>query len=422
MMFVNKIKLFIALMMTGFFLISCAGSSAPELAIERKSDFFWGGLESDAIYESQILGDYLLLSTDRGLAAIALNSENPQARWLVRSRGRIFNHTLFTPTSSEIVKYFYLERHRLRFYDIEPGNGQNFPSAHLTANYSTRRYGDFLEGSLPSRMRFSPDGSLFYIARFAQVLLFYTDGSETPGDTFVIPNFINYYQVDDDFYYYRTFKRQFFSTHKLGALDMLQREEVWRNHYGPDYQDWDDIVDSFPIFDEEGKLFFVIRAYPHETFENEGLLILEALKKTTGEVLEQWEWTTQNAAGTGVPIGPVHIVDHHLVGEIHGPSRISRINLTTSEILWTTDVEHDPLQMIYVREEQQWAVLLSNGSVIFLDEQTGKIARRVILDLEIEKFSYGRIHLMSDGNIAGHLNNIAAGIPPRSIFFYFHGE
>ncbi len=419
----KKINLLAVLVIASLFLISCIGSSTPPLNIHSHSRFFWGGLEADAIYESQALGGHLLISTDRGLAAVALDAENPQARWLIRSKGKIVNHTLFSPVSSDKIQYFYIEQHRLRFYDILPGDGENFPSIQLTANISTRRYGDLLDGVNPSRMSYAPDGSLFYIARYAQVLLFHTDGSKTPGSPVLIPNFVSYFAVDDDYFFYRTFMRQFFSTHMLGALDMHQKEEVWRNQYGPDYQDWEDIVDSFPLMDEEGRLFFVIRAYPHETFDQEGLMIVEELEKATGKVIRHWEWKTKNAAGTGVPIGPMHIVDHHLIGEVHGPSMISSIDLHTSEILWTTDVEHNPLQMIHIRKDQQWALLLGNGSIVFLDEQTGEIMRRIeTLDLEIEEYSYGSVHLMENGNIAGHLNNKAAFTEPRSIFFYLHTE
>ncbi len=400
-------------------LVSCARSSSPDLSLNRQGNTLWGEFDTLSIFQSHVLKNYLLLSTDRGLAGLKLDLDEQSAKWILNSQDLILNHTVVSDIEEDAAQYFYLERHRLRFFKLTVPHSGKFPTARSLGVVSTRRYGTLFDGVTPSRYLYAGDRSTLYLARYGRVLGFKPD--RVAPDYFSIPNFISYMIADHDYLYYRTFERERPSDHIFAAIDMENRKELWRKHFGPDYQeDWYDIVDSFPVLASDGRIFFIIRAYPSEDYHEKGLfLVKEIIDRKTGEEKTWAELFTNKAVGEDIPVGPIHIHQHHLAGEIHQPGLLEVFDLEKGAILWSIDLGAPLLDLKLDPTDRFYIVLSGDARVLFLDSMTGEIIREILApDYSAKTFSYGQVHLTQQGDIAGQINNKEAFTSPRAIFFY----
>ena len=398
-------------------LSACSKVAGPAIPLKSDTTAFWGELESISISQSQLLGEHLLLSTDLGLVQMSFSQAQAQAKYLTYTKDLILIHGLFSSFDASSKRYFYLKDSRLRFYQLSLSAGETNPKIKSQGSVSTKKYGTLFDGITPGRHTSSPDGSSLYLARYAQLALF--KPGEKAKNTFHMPNFASYMFADQDYFYYRTFEREKTSSHIMACVDMQESREVWRKYYGPNYQPWYDIADSFPVLSPQGQLYHIIRAYPNENFDKQGLFLVEHIDKTDGEVIKSIEIETSKAIGTDVPVGTLIVHEDLLLGEIDLSLSLSLLDLNTGNILWTQAFETPVLDMLYDAKLNRWVLLMGDASIIALDKNSGeKVMELPPLNFTAHSFSYGQVHITENGDFAGHLNNKEAYTIPRSVFFY----
>ncbi len=417
-MVLSKHCLFLLTLIGFLFFSSCTLTNYPSIQIQANPDQLWSYTDNYAIYQSQTIGNHLLVSTDRGLIDLRVDFDDPYAQWLIRSKDLILNHSIAKTTENDRKRYFYLERSSLRFFDIEASPLELQVKKQSLGSVSTKKYGTFLDGINPSRHVFSPAGDTLYIARYGNIYAF--KPGQNPLDAFHIPNFASHIIADNQYVYYRAFERERPSSHLFAAVDTKKDHEVWRKLYGPDHQQWYDIVDSFPVLSTDEQLYFIVRAYPITNYDQEGLFILEHIEKESGKVLDHFELITPHSIGQSIPLGPIRITDKHLVGEVYAPARLSKLDLSDGKELWTKSLEHPLLDLIYDIYRDEWVALLENGGVTTFDPTSGQIIRTINPpEFDAHTFSYGQIHVTEEGYYLGHLNNREAYTYPRALFFAY---
>jgi hypothetical protein len=412
----RQLKLYSFLLIL-FLLSACSKSTGPVVSLQSDKSAISGQFETISISQSQLLGDHLLLSTDLGLVQMSFSQAQVKANYLIHTKDLILIHGLISSLDASSKQYFYIKNSRLHFYNLSLSADEVFTKIKSQGYVSTKKYGALFDGITPGRYVSAPDGSSLYLARYAQLALF------KPGDkaknTFHMPNFASYIVADNDYLYYRTFEREKTSSHIIACVDMQKSEELWRRYYGPDYQPWYDIADSFPVLSQDGKLYHIIRAYPLESFDKQGIFLIENINRMNGEVIKSFEIETSKAIGRDIPTGPLVIHEDMMLAEIDLPKSLSMMDLTTGSILWTQTFEVPVLDIIHDTKLDRWVLLMGDASIIALDKISGKTVMKLPpLELKAKDFSYGQLHITEKGHFAGHLNNREAYTIPRSIFFY----
>jgi hypothetical protein len=396
---------------------ACSRVAGPTVSLQSASSAFWGELESISISQSQLLGDHLLLSTDLGLVQMSFAQDQAQAEYLIHTKDLILIHGLFSSLDASSKKYFYIKDSRLRFFQLSLPANQADPRIKSQGSVSTKKYATLFDGITPGRHTSAPDGSSIYLARYTQLAQF--KPGEKAKSTFHMPNFASYMLADQDKFYYRTYERERKSSHIMACVDMQESREVWRKYYGPDHQPWYDIADSFPVLSPQGQLYHIIRAYPDQNFDKQGLFLVEQIDKTNGEVIKSIEIENSKAIGTDVPVGKLIVHEDLLLGEIDVSLSLSLLDLNTGNILWNQAFEAPVLDMLYDAKLNRWVLLMGDASIIALDKLSGeKVMELPPLDFTAHSFSYGQLHITENGDFAGHLNNKEAYTIPRSVFFY----
>lgn len=399
------------------FFSACASNSAPPIKLKSDQGALWGQLETVSISQSQVLGEHLLLSTDLGLLQLSFSTTQPQAKFMIPSKEMILLHGIYPSQEASKLQYFYVKNSRLRFFQISLPTDSLLPKHTTQDTISTKKYGALLDGITPGRHVFAKDASSLYLARYAQLAQFKV--GEKAKDTFHMPNFASYLVTDQNYLYYRSYEREKTSSHVMACVDMQESKEVWRKYYGPDHQAWYDIADSFPVISKEDQLYHIIRAYPLENYEKEGLFLVEHIDKSNGEVLNSFQFATSKAIASEIPTGPMIIQEELLLGEIDLPKSLSLLDMNANKILWTQQFDAPVLDMLYDSLQKRWVLLMGDASIIALDKLSGdKLIELPPLDFSAQSFSYGQLHITEKGDFVGHLNNQEAYTVPRAVFFY----